>query len=277
MIKERQVSMFVVTGLSGAGKTTLIQKFLENHREFELCTSFTTRQVHDHEHYQYVEPPVFMGMLRRGEFLEAVMYATGEYYGTALQDVKNAWQRGHIPLLDINTDGLKQILKHPAIDKTTLLSVFVIPPDAYELKERLLRRHREPYEEIIVRLKAALHELDQLDLCGGIILNDSIQHGLAMMEYMYLFPKEGLTSSTETFRSDLKQIILQMENQDSLSTLQERAAYEYGSETSDPYERMKEAMELDLKDCLSKSLRIILSCAAANHISIQELAYGKDD
>lgn len=229
MTQKRSVSLFALTGMPGAGKTVLIEQFLQKHEELRLCMSCTTGKTHEENSQCYVEPFAFAKMLRHNEFIEYSRNADGEYRGTPYDEVASVTQKGLIPLLDISVDGLAQLMKNHKIEPSLIVSAFIMPPNAQTLKERLMKRHRESYDGIILRLKAAFHELDLSCLCTGIVINDTPQSALDMMDYLYTVPHAQLSVNTDPFRQQLRQIIDEMENAASPASQTERSLYEQSS------------------------------------------------
>ena len=120
--------MLVLSSQSGAGKSSIARRLLDNDPNLTLSVSATTRQPRanevDGKDYHFVDQARFDGMTAGGEFLE---YATvfGNSYGTPKADVMAQLEAGHDVLFDIDWQGTQQIAAAAASD---LVSVFVLPP-----------------------------------------------------------------------------------------------------------------------------------------------------
>ena len=204
--------MLVITGMAGSGKTALIEHFLRRHQELRLCASCTTGKNREKDNCYSIEPSVFAKMLRNNEFIEYVRNIRGDFCGTPFEEIASAARKGLIPLLDISTGGLAQIMKNPPVEPSGIVSMFIMPPDAETLKEQIMSGSRKSRDEIIGRLEAAVCELDQSCLCSGIVINDTMASALAMMEFLYMFPFENPYVNTDAFRRDLCRIIDRMKN-----------------------------------------------------------------
>ena len=212
MTQKRSVSMLVITGMTGLGRSALIEQFLRRHQELRLCASCTTGKTREKDNYYSIEPSIFAKMLRNNEFIEYVHNLRGDFCGTPLEEITSAARKGLIPLLDVSTGGLAQIMNNPPVEPSGIVSMFIMPPDAETLKEQLMNGNSESSDEIIARLEAAVCELDQSCLCSGIVINDTMASALAMMEFIYMFPFENPFVNTEAFRKDLCRIIDGMKN-----------------------------------------------------------------
>ena len=156
--------MLVLSSPSGAGKTTLTRNLLEQENiddpgKLELSISVTTRERRGSEidgvHYHFVSKRRFEAMRDGGELLE---YAEvhGNFYGTPREPVDKALAAGRDVLFDIDWQGTRQLLEKMRDDVVT---VFVLPPSAAELKARLERRAEDSGNIIAQRLHNAVEEI----------------------------------------------------------------------------------------------------------------------
>lgn len=174
-------TLFIVSGPSGAGKTTLIDRIRGQLRDLGIdlyfSVSHTTRQPRngevDGKSYHFVSESSFLGMVEREEFLEHA-YVHANLYGTSKAEVQARLQRGEDVILDIDYQGAKLIDADPDL-KARSLSVFIFPPSLEALEERLRGRGLNTDEEIDLRLKKAMNEIDEgKDFYHYIIINDDL-------------------------------------------------------------------------------------------------------
>ena len=102
-------SVLVVTGPSGAGKGTLIHELVERVPGIEVTVSATTRErrhgEEDSRDYWFLSDADFLAGVARGEFLEHVEYVSGHRYGTLRSELERIAANGHVPLLELETEG----------------------------------------------------------------------------------------------------------------------------------------------------------------------------
>lgn len=174
-------TLFIVSGPSGAGKTTLIEKVRQQLQplgiELYFAVSHTTRKPRAGEEegksYHYVSPETFHGMVGRGEFLEWA-HVHAHDYGTSKAEVQARLRNGQDVILDIDYQGAKQIDEDPDL-RARSLSVFIFPPSLEELEARLRRRGLNSDEEIDIRLRKALAEIDEgKGFYHYVIINDHL-------------------------------------------------------------------------------------------------------
>jgi guanylate kinase len=169
--RPRRGIMFVVSSPSGAGKTTLTRSLVDADRNLDLSISVTTRQRRpsevDGRHYHFVSKQKFEQMRKAGDLLE---YAEvhGNFYGTPRRPVEKALEAGRDVLFDIDWQGAKQLYEKM---RTDVVSVFVLPPSAKELKARLERRAEDSGEVIARRLKNAAKEIQHWTEYDHLVVN----------------------------------------------------------------------------------------------------------
>ena len=149
--------LVVVSGFSGAGKGTLIKAMLEKHHNYALSISATTRKPREGEmdgrEYFFVTRERFERMIEEGQLIEHAQYVNN-YYGTPRQYVFQQMADGKDVILEIEIQGaLKVREKFP-----TALLMFVMPPNAAELKKRLEGRGTESEAVIAERISRAAVE-----------------------------------------------------------------------------------------------------------------------
>jgi guanylate kinase len=163
--------MFVVSSPSGAGKTTLTRNLVNADRNLKLSISVTTRKRRPSEvdgvHYRFISKPKFDGMRKSGELLESAN-VHGNFYGTPRRPVEKALNAGHDVLFDIDWQGAQQLYEKMRSD---VVSVFVLPPSARELKARLERRAEDSHEIIRRRLKNAAKEIPHWAEYDYVLIN----------------------------------------------------------------------------------------------------------
>ena len=180
MNQDREISrrgiMLVLSSPSGAGKTTLSRNLLEQENiedpgKLELSISATTRARRPSEiegvHYRFVSKRQFESMRDGGELLEWAE-VHGNYYGTPREPVEIALAAGRDVLFDIDWQGTRQLLDKMRDDVVT---VFVLPPSADELKARLERRAEDTKEIISQRLRNAIEEISHWREYDYILVN----------------------------------------------------------------------------------------------------------
>jgi len=181
--------LFILSGPSGAGKTTLIQSLmrspLSGPDRLRFSVSHTTRRPRDGEvdgrDYHFVDPATFERMRAAGDFLEWAE-VHGNFYGTSRGEVFPRLAQGIDVLLDIDVQGAEQVLaRHPAAH-----SIFLMPPSFEALAARLRRRALDDEATIVNRLTVALAELGCYDRYHYVIVNEDASQASAALEAIIL-------------------------------------------------------------------------------------------
>jgi guanylate kinase len=185
MTAPREISrrgiMLVVSSPSGAGKTTLTRALLKDEPKVSLSISVTTRERRPSEadgvHYKFISKRDFEIQRDAGELLEWAE-VHGNFYGTPRGPVERALSEGRDVLFDIDWQGTLQLYEKVRSD---VVSVFVLPPTAEELKERLVRRAEDTPEVVKRRLRNALEEIPHWTEYDYVLVNQDLQESLTRL------------------------------------------------------------------------------------------------
>lgn len=166
--------LVIVSGFSGAGKGTVMKRLLEKYDSYSLSISATTRMPRDGEkdgrEYFFKTVDQFEEMIENGQLIEYARYV-GNYYGTPKEYVEKQLNEGRNVILEIELQGALQVKEK--IPETVL--VFLTPPCADELENRLRGRGTEDDETIKARLKRAVEESDYMKKYDYILINDDLE------------------------------------------------------------------------------------------------------
>jgi guanylate kinase len=171
---SHQGILTILSGFSGSGKGTIVRELLAQHPdEFALSVSATTRAPREGEKegisYFFKSKEEFEQMILQDELLEYAQYVD-HYYGTPRAYVDRQLAAGKNVILEIEVQGAMKIReKYP----DTLL-LFVTPPSAEELKQRLVGRDTETADVILSRLSRAYEEADGCEAYDYLIINDQL-------------------------------------------------------------------------------------------------------
>ena len=196
---SRRGLMLVLSSPSGAGKSSISRKLLEQDDNISLSISATSRKRRPGEvegkDYHFVEPQEFQMMINENRFLEHAK-VFDHYYGTPSDQVMEKIESGSDVLFDIDWQGTQQ-LKAKARDD--LISVFILPPSYRELETRLKKRNQDTDMEVAKRMSKAADELSHYAEYDYIIINhdlaESVRHVHAILaaERQRRFRMNGLT------------------------------------------------------------------------------------
>ena len=186
-------AVLVVTGPSGAGKGTLIRKLVERVPGIEVTVSATTRELRRGEEngreYWFLTDDDFLARVARGEFLEHVEYVSGHRYGTLRSELERIAANGHVPLLELETEGALRV-KHEVPGAVTIF----ISARVEELERRLRERATESTGEIGERIELARKQLEQAGEFDHVIENDDLERAVAELTALV----RGLLGATAT-------------------------------------------------------------------------------
>jgi guanylate kinase len=171
---ERRGLMFVLSSPSGAGKTTLSRMLVKQTPALQMSVSATTRlkrpgEVEGRDYY-FVDQGRFEAMVANGELLEWANVFDNRY-GTPRAPIEAALAKGQDVLFDIDWQGTQQLRSRSPND---VVSVFLLPPSAQALEQRLHTRAQDSDEVIRGRMKKAGDEMSHFDAYDYIIVNDNI-------------------------------------------------------------------------------------------------------
>ncbi len=171
-MSERGI-LIVVSGFSGAGKGTIMKEIMRRYDNYALSISATTRKPRpgeeDGREYFFKTVEEFEKMIAKDELIEYARYVDN-YYGTPRAYVEEQLEAGKDVILEIEIQGaLKVKEKFP---QTLLL--FVTPPTAGELRERLRGRGTETEDVIDFRMKRAKEESLGMDRYDYLLINDMV-------------------------------------------------------------------------------------------------------
>ena len=166
--------LIILSGSSGVGKNTIINRMLEECPNLELMTTMTTREMREGESqgkpYIFVTKPEFEGMIERGEMLE---YAEvhGNYYGTNRKILEEKEALGKVLIKDIDVEGTINLMKL----LPDVVSIYLKPVSKEQLRERLLGRGET---QIDLRLKRYEYEEEMSVHYNYVLINDKIEDTL---------------------------------------------------------------------------------------------------
>ena len=169
--------LVVISGFAGAGKGTIVKGLLANYDNYALSVSMTTRKPRpgekEGEAYFFVTREEFEKAIEEGGLIEHATYVDN-YYGTPKAYVQEQLKSGKNVILEIELQGALQVKKlYP-----DALLLFVTPPSAKILKERLVGRGTETPEVIKKRMDRAAEEAEMMNLYDHIIINDVIEESV---------------------------------------------------------------------------------------------------
>ena len=174
---EGNSKIIILTAPSGAGKTTIKTKLLEEIPELvSFSVSATTRKIRagekDGVDYVFLKEDEFKHKIEHQEFIEWEMVYPGLYYGTTVDEMKRIWRDGKTPLLDIDVKGALNVKKQFG---ENVLTIFIDPPSIEILRERLTNRGTDSDEHIQTRINKATEEIGYKKNFDNIIINDDLK------------------------------------------------------------------------------------------------------
>lgn len=165
--------LFIVSAPSGTGKTTLVERLVQRVAGLRMSRSYTSRPARGGEQdgvdYNFITRGRFEDMVREGAFLEwADVF--GSYYGTSASDTEAMLARGEDVVLVIDVQGARQVRARGI----QTIGVFVLPPSADVLEQRLRGRSKDSEEQIRRRLEVAGAEVDEYAMYDYVVINDEL-------------------------------------------------------------------------------------------------------
>ena len=165
--------LFIVSAPSGAGKTTLVERVVDETPHLRMSRSYTSRPARQGEtdgvDYNFVSRPRFEAMVTGGEFLEwADVF--GNLYGTSEAETRRTLAAGEDVVLVIDVQGARKVRRR-GIEAIT---VFMMPPSYGALEQRLRGRSKDSEEAIQRRLQVAREEVASFEEYDFIVINDEL-------------------------------------------------------------------------------------------------------
>lgn len=177
--------LFIVSGASGTGKTSLLRSVLYGLKSFDTSTSHTTRPPRDNEingmDYYFVSPEKFEEMIEGGHFLEYAKVFR-HYYGTSRDEVKQKMAAGNSVVLEIDWQGAQQVKRNIP----DAFAIFILPPSIAELKTRLEKRCLDSPGDIAYRLGMACEEIRHHKEFDALVVNDDFGGACATLKRLLL-------------------------------------------------------------------------------------------
>ena len=179
---ERRGLMLVLSSPSGAGKTTLSRRLLDEDDGVALSISVTTRKMRpgeiDGRDYHFIDRKKFDALVDQDGLLEwAEVF--DNYYGTPRGPVMDALAAGRDVLFDIDWQGTQQLREKA---RTDLVSVFILPPSIPELERRLHKRAQDDYETIHRRMAKAADEMSHWAEYDYVVINRDVDDAFGQVK-----------------------------------------------------------------------------------------------
>jgi guanylate kinase len=173
--------LFIVSAPSGTGKTTLVERLVHLVPNLKMSRSYTSRPARPGERnsvdYNFISRDRFDAMAREGAFLEwADVF--GHCYGTSAADTEALLAAGQDVVLVIDVQGARQV-RSCGIET---IGIFVLPPSAAILEQRLRGRSKDSEEQVRRRLEVACREVDEFSQYEYVVVNDELDTAVERLE-----------------------------------------------------------------------------------------------
>jgi guanylate kinase len=200
--------LLVLSSPSGGGKTSITKQLLQARDDLGYSVSATTRPMRPGERegvdYHFLSRDEFMARVEAGEFLEWATYG-GNLYGTLRAEIEAIFARGRTAVLDVEIEGARQL----RATFPNSLHLFVLPPSADVLVNRLAGRKTERPEVIRERITRAADELAAVAEYDYAIFNEDLVLAVAQVaaildaEARRVARQEGLAPFIERLRREV--------------------------------------------------------------------------
>ena len=205
-ISNNKGLLLVISSPSGAGKTTISKKLVDDLDGIELSVSVTTRKKRKDEiegkHYYFKSDNEFQALIKKSKFLE---YANvfGYFYGTLKSEILSKIENGLDVIVDIDWQGTRQIENHLPDD---IVKVFILPPSMEELENRLGKRASENKENFLKRMSEAKKEISHYKEYDFVIVNNDIETAVNQIKSI-LFSERLRRHRQLSLKSTLKKLL----------------------------------------------------------------------
>ncbi|HYM70034.1 MAG TPA: guanylate kinase [bacterium] len=184
--------LIVISGPSGVGKDTIIERLLRADPRLKYSVSCTTRAPRqgevDGDNYTFVTRERFQELVAQGAFLEHATY-NGHLYGTLRERVDSARAAGRDIVLKIEVKGAEQVRKR----EPEGLFIFVAPPSLDELERRQKMRNSETAEDRAARREIAETEMTYAQHYDHVVVNDELERTVSEILELIHAAREGQT------------------------------------------------------------------------------------
>jgi guanylate kinase len=182
---ESNGQLFVLSGPSGVGKSSLREGVRKEFPELAYSISYTTRPPRHGEiegkDYHFVSEDTFFAMREAGAFVEWA-FVHGNYYGTSVEQLKKQLNEHGDVLVEIDVQGARQVKAH----FPQACFIFVLPPGRDTLEKRLLKRGTEQGKDLKARLENAMGELLEASWYDYLIINDDLDEAVEALKSVIL-------------------------------------------------------------------------------------------
>lgn len=162
----------VITAPSGAGKSTIVRKLIQQRKDLAFSISCTTRSKREGEieggSYHFISVSDFQQKIKDNEFVEYVEVYQNQFYGTLKTELEKIWGNRKVALFDIDVKGAEKIKQ---TYKDDALVIFIAPPNQETLFNRLKNRNTEDAASLKKRIQRATEELAYANKFDKIVVN----------------------------------------------------------------------------------------------------------
>lgn len=172
----------IITAPSGAGKTTLVKKLLQERSDLAFSVSACTRHKRENEvegkDYYFITPQQFQQKIKEGAFAEWEEVYENMYYGTLMSEIERIWADNKTVIFDIDVKGALSLKKKLG---SKALAVFIAPPSVKVLKSRLENRGTENQQTLQKRVDKALYEMKYKEAMDTFVINDNLEEAFQQL------------------------------------------------------------------------------------------------
>ena len=190
---ESRGLLFIVSAPSGTGKTTLVERAVRCVPRLRMSRSYTSRAARvgekDGVDYNFISRERFEAMVQAGALLEwADVF--GNYYGTSAGDTESVLASGDDLVLVIDVQGARQVRSRGL----ETVGIFVLPPAADVLEQRLRGRSKDSEEQIQRRLAMARREVGEYNRYEYVVINDEVESAVDRLRAIIMAERARVTS-----------------------------------------------------------------------------------